>query len=318
MLRSAERAENREKSRLALADRLFLEGLYDESSKLKFCGEEFELVCTCCGVSRFISKSCKRRWCPDCAFIRGVELVEKYLAIVKKIRWPLLVTLTMPHSKGNDAVAQLNQLRDGLKKLRRQKWFSTPVKGGLGAIEIAGGDNGWHLHAHLLLECRWLSVITPEPRHDMSSRAIKACFKSAQREVANQWALCIGEDVGHVWIKRADKKSIYEALKYAVKPGTLESIDLPLRPVIERMKNRRFVSGWGTVKKFAAAVVLEEKEAKKKLACECGESDWITGHELDGHMRSFQRDLKAKIYREHSDKMKAAEAEKRKARSKKK
>lgn len=299
----SKRASDRERSRLAIADRLFREGLYDEAAKLRFCGETFELLCTCCGSSKDIPKSCNRRWCPDCAFIRGVELVGKYLAIVEAMAWPMMLTLTVPHEAGNCPEEQLNQLRAGLKKLRRLKWFKQAVRGGLGAIEISGGANGWHLHAHLLLECRWLAVVTPEPRRGMSRMAVQNCFRSAQREVASQWGLCIGEDSGHVWIKRANRKSIYEALKYAVKPGTLERISLPLGPLIRGMKHRRFVSGWGTVRKEAARLAREERDKDPGLRCDCGESDWMLGRTYDAMMADMRDTAAARGYRQHCDQL---------------
>lgn len=281
-----ERPEIRERSRLAIADRLFREGMLPEAARLRYCGEEFELVCTCCGRSKILPKSCKRRWCPDCSMVRGEVLVGKYLRVIQKMQWPLMVTLTLPHRMGNDPVEQLDQLRGGMKKLRRLTWWKKKVSGGLGAVEIAGGESGWHLHAHLLIECRWLSVTAIEPRAGMSASAIKRCFKSAQSEVAAQWALCVSEDIAHVWVKRANSSSIREALKYAVKPGTLEKIKLPLSPIIEGMKARRFVSAWGSVRKAAAAVLREEKEERHPIECECGSAEFMTGRELDGKIRS--------------------------------
>lgn len=292
------RAENRDRSRLAIADRLFREGLYDESNKLRFCGEEFDLMCTGCGESTLLPKTCKRRWCPECSWFRGLELVEKYLAIVAKLRWPLMLTLTIPHHPGNDPAEMLDVLKNGLKKMKRLKWWKDRVRGGLGAIEISGSGTGWHIHAHLLIDCEWLAVTTATPRAGMSRMARTSCFKSSQREVASQWGLCAGFDDAHIWIKRADKSSIYEALKYAVKPGTLEKIKLPLRPLIEGFKKRRLVDGWGTVRKMAKLALKEKREEKKEFTCKCGCSDWMPGTIYDSIIRDFRQRAPANSYRE--------------------
>lgn len=284
-------SDQKRHNRLIIADRLFREGLYDEAAKLRHCGEEIGLTCTACGTQKNTEKTCKRRWCPDCAETRGYVLAEKYGKIVEKLKWPLMLTLTLPHGRGNDPVEMLTQLRAGMKKLRRLKWWKGCVRGGIGAIEISAGNHGWHIHSHLLLDSQWLSVTTAKPTVFMSRTARKSCYSSSQREVAAQWALCVGEDTAHIWIKRASQDAVREALKYAVKPGTLEKIKMPLRPLIEGFKSRRLVSAWGTIRTAARAVKIEEDAEPSSFACQCGCVDWALTRAIDNMLDSQDKSV---------------------------
>lgn len=272
----------RELQRSRLASLLFRQTLYEESAKLKDCGSPSAIICTGCGHEHPIVRTCKRRWCPVCAHQRAAELVAKYGLIIERLGWPLMLTLTLPHTRECDPAERLDSLKIALKKFRRQKWFKDRVAGGIGAIEVSGGlANGWHIHAHLLLDCQWLSVTTPAPSDFVSSSVRKKIMRASQKEVADQWALSAGLDSAHIWIKRADASAVVEALKYSVKPASLIDSKLHLGPLIAALSKRRLVSAWGSVRKAARALKLELDAENGPFTCECGDSSWIPSELVD-------------------------------------
>jgi hypothetical protein len=160
---------------------------------LQDCGTGFDLVCSACKSRRPVVLQCKKRWCPSCARILSADRLDRYQASIDAMKWPLLVTLTMPHSADSSDPSDVRKLRRALGKLRRLRWFKRSVSGGITSIEVTCGDNGWHPHAHMLIDCRWMAVTVPEPDYRTSKDKFKSAFKRARKEVAEQWALCLGE-----------------------------------------------------------------------------------------------------------------------------
>jgi hypothetical protein len=263
--------------------RLEAEGRFDLSAPLHECGDPFELVCCGCAKGIAVVKQCRKRWCPSCARIISLERIDRYQQSIDAMQWPLLVTLTMPHTIETSCPSDVRKLRRALGKLRRLRWFKRAVKGGITSIEVTGGENGWHPHAHMLLDCRWLSVYGEEPRKPMSRDAIKRAFKVARNEVAEQWALCIQTSARvQVAISRARPDVAREVLKYAVKPSELAESPLPLAPLIDILRVSRLVSAFGSVRECRLEGLkrqLSEEEPTK--VCECGCSTWMPDFVVD-------------------------------------
>lgn len=310
-----EREEARQAEKEALSSRLFREGLYDEAAKLRHCGDELKLECSLCATPAVTRKSCKRRWCPECAWRRGADLCERFESLVAEMDSPLMLTLTVPHERGNDPVEMLGLIKSAFGRLRRQKWWLGRVSGGIGGLEISGGDNGWHLHLHLVLNCRWLAVTLGAPGYGWDAARLERHYKMSQREVAGQWALAIGSDRAHIWIKRANRASIREALKYSVKPGTLLTVREPLGPLIRGFKSRRLLMPWGTVWHAAKALRAAEKAAEADsepveahLKCECGCGDWIPADIAEARRIERAQSAPAREYRAHVARQKSRRA----------
>lgn len=267
--------------RRSVASRLRSEGAEDLAIPLEECGTEFSLVCLSCGTGRPCKKRCKKRWCPSCARLISLERIGKYQAVIDSMRWPMLVTLTMPHSIDTSCPSDVRRLRRALGKLRRLRWFKRAVRGGITSIEVTGGANGWHPHAHMLIDCRWFSVQVPEPRKGLSRDGLKKVFKAARAEVADQWALCLHEDRRlQVSISRARPDAAREVLKYAVKPTELADSPLPLAPLLRILSVSRLVSAFGSVRSDKLKALQGQGADKEEIAeCPCGcrdfRPDWI-------------------------------------------
>ncbi len=257
--------------------RLESEEAFDLAAPLAACGEQFELLCRGCGSSRTAQKQCLKRWCPVCARRIAADRVETYQSAIDAMQWPMMVTLTMPHTAETSCPSDVRALRRALGRLRRLRWFSNKVKGGITSIEVTSGKNGWHPHAHLVIDCRWLSVQVPSPPYGCTKRQLEKICKAAREEVGEQWRLCLRADKRlQVKVSRARPEAAREALKYAVKATDLATTTLPIAPLLRIMRVTRLMSAWGSVRRYRMAEAEQEGEAGLPgVVCECGCGSWV-------------------------------------------
>lgn len=260
-----------------IAARLWAEGDIVEAQRLYNCGNPLRLVCRACHAIHTARLQCNRRWCPECAQIRASTLVDRYGRIVELLPSCLFWTTTIHHEARDSAAESFARVRPAIKKIRRQKWFREKVRGGIWAIEVSSGDNGWHIHVHWLLDCDWLSVTTPAPSRLNSKTVNNRLRRASQRETGEQWALVVGQESAITWIRRAAPGTTREVLKYSVKPEKLESAKGSLSELFKAMKSVRMAAPWGSIRKAARVVSAEEKADRHGLECDCGECDWALG-----------------------------------------
>ena len=263
--------EMREKLRMRLED----ENEVELAEVLFRCAEPMEMISQCCGETREIERGCKKRWCPVCAPKITQSRLDKYEFGAQMMKWPLAITLTCKNKI--QAEGAIRSLRKALSRFRRTKFFGTNVRGGLCSIEVTNTGNGWHVHAHLLVDCRWLALATPEPRRGMSRVRIQHLLRNAHEELSREWAKQVEQEEAVVWAERAYGKALLETVKYAVKVQDLLAAKEPIGCIIREMHRLQLVNGFGTMyglgKKFAA----ELEEAKPVCMCgRCGkESEWL-------------------------------------------
>lgn len=264
--------DRREADREALKRRLEEEGAEDLVRRLAKCGEVLRMVCTGCGDTRECRTRCDIKWCPSCSHALATRTVQKYQTLVGEAVWPLFVTWT---TKNYDEPT-VRPLRKAWGKLRRLRWFRKAVKGGVTAFECTNKGNGWHWHAHSLVDCRWLAVSVLEPRHGSSTAEWKKKGKAAAQEVSQQWSLCTGRassiHVRRVW-KNDDgdvTKACMEVLKYSVTASSLLDYEEPISPMLRLLDGTRLVTSFGT---FFGKAKKQPRPAPK--ICACGSSDCI-------------------------------------------
>jgi hypothetical protein len=137
-----------------------------------------------------------------------------------------------------------------LARLRRQALWK-PVKGGCVSTEITNEGNGWHLHAHILADVRWLDG----------------------GELAIVWGRIIGQEFGIVKVKDARGKSyLGEVTKYVVKPSQLAGWEPEeINQFIRAIKGVRCFAAFGTLfhlqRKIKAQLHLNRPPPEP---CECG------------------------------------------------
>ena len=275
--------------REAIRAKLESEGSQDLAAPLAACGEQFEMLCKGCGTTRAAQKQCLKRWCPVCARRLAADRVETYQSAIDSMQWPMMVTLTMPHTAESSDASDVRALRHALGRLRRLRWFANKVRGGITSIEITCGKHGWHPHAHLVIDCRWLSVQVPSPPFGCTGRALKKLCKAAREEVGDQWRLCLRADQRvQVAISRARPDAAREALKYSVKAADLAETSLPLSPLLRILRVSRLMSAWGSVRRYRIADKEEQGVVELPgTVCECGCSAWVPDF-VDRRMDSWR------------------------------
>lgn len=248
-----------------LREKLFKEGEDDLGKILQSCGNNMSLTCMACGSKHEVETQCKRRWCPACAPRISAQRLSRMKYGVEKLQWPLFVTLTVPNAKS--AQQCFRKLRASFGKFRRTKFWIHTVTGGMASMEVTNTGEGWHPHLHCLIDCRWLSLDTPQPQRRDPKHVVDEKCKAAQQELSERWAKCIKEPIGIVWVKRTKADAIIEVLKYAVKPGDLVECKEPVGDLIRAMERCRLITTFGGLYGLGAEWKKQEKLEKKTKPC---------------------------------------------------
>jgi len=241
---------------------------------LRACAEPLVLNCKGCGKKKLVNNGCDKRWCPVCAPKLASQKIARYALAVQSMQWPLFLTLTLPNMQ--DIAEMFTILKRAWKSIRRSKWWQhCDVKGGVYAIEVTNIGNGWHLHLHILMDCRWLAVHARAPRSSMQKEETKRCTAAAQAELCEAWEAASGVGARIAYVSRADNGSIKEALKYSVKPGDLVAMKTDPLPLILAMRRARMTQCWGSLFGMGAEFRAMEQADREQCQCDaCGGVEW--------------------------------------------
>ena len=276
--------------RETLLSRLEDEDSYDLATPLSKCGKEMVLICTCCGRPNIFHTRCNRKWCPTCARALAARASARYTGICESMRWPLFVTLTVKNWRETETDF-VRHLRRSFGKLRRLRWFTRSVAGGIAGIEVTNTGKGWHPHIHAVMDCRWLGVTTTAPASHLDAGKKKSRYRQANREVCDQWTLCTGLP-SSVKTKRAsahgganDKPIAMEVLKYSVKGSDLVECNDPISPVLRMLDGTRLITSWGS----CYGHLREHDPEKVPARCDtCGKpGQWM----MEGELNAARRDV---------------------------
>ena len=152
---------------------------HTEYRKLRKCGRDMDYFCRCCGKGKTIPQRCNSKLCPICSRLRAARLQAVYVPTVEAMKWPLFVTFTIGGGSRWELAAQLMAVRDGVRKIRRQRWWKECVSGGVGSFELKWSARGWHVHWHAVLECQWLAVTVKAPHPGTKKSCIAAEVKGS-------------------------------------------------------------------------------------------------------------------------------------------
>jgi len=233
------------------------------------CGNE-EIFSTCrgCGkVERFFY-ACNRKWCPLCVQKLSRLRAQKLKLWSNTIRQPKHLVLTMRNFEVLTG-KRIREFQQALLKLRRLKLFKE-VKGGCASLEITKGNEGWHLHAHLLLDVRWLDM----------------------ENLARQWGGLVNQQFGIVKIKDLRESSyLQEVTKYVAKGSEIAS--WPGEQIWEfvcAIKGRRFFFAFGSLFKMSGEIKREiARQAAGNKPCTCGACDFIYESEAQDAENQIKR-----------------------------
>ena len=133
---------------------------------------------------------------------------------------------------------------------------SHPWLGGCVSTETTHEGNGWHVHAHLLIDCR---------------------FVSAGR-LAKEWAKLVGQEFAIVKVMDVrEREYLQEICKYVVEGSELAkwAPDL-INEFVRAQRGLRMFNSFGTLREMAPEIRREINAQKPRSAtCECGADDFL-------------------------------------------
>ena len=259
--------ETRRQLRERLRRELLKHGADDLAGVLAKCAEKLHLTCTCCGEQKVVEVGCRKRWCPVCSRKIAATLVARHSYALSMLQWPLMVTLTV-RSKSY-AEGSVRELVESFFRFRRRRWWKAcNIKGGIRGVEITHGAGGWHPHLHLLMDCEWLAVNTPKPPRRCHPDNMAILCKSAQKELAAEWAEHTGQDISIVWVTRAKPETVREIIKYTVDPADLVEMGPNMVEAIRCMAKTRATQTWGSCHGLVGKMKAVEDAAWEPPLCE--------------------------------------------------
>lgn len=217
--------------------------------KMRSCHQdETRLTCMDCGKGKQFTNRCEIRWCPLCAPRLARERSEELTAWARTLKQPKHVVLTI---RNTDTLRRrtVRNFQRALARLRRMKFAKWTA--GTWSLETTNESRGWHLHAHLLVEARWID-----------SGLLSAA-----------WAKQVRQDFAIVKVKDARAKEyLAEVAKYVVKSSDLASWHgEDIAQLMVAFKGLRSFGVFGTLcgqRKVWRLTVRQARSERNK--CECG------------------------------------------------
>jgi hypothetical protein len=224
--------------------------MHEHADQLDDChSRETVSLCLGCGKPTIFSNRCDRFYCPACQPRLTRERITRIAWWVCEINQPKHIVLTVRNIKEMTR-GHVQEFKKWILALRRSK-FARSWKGGLYSVEVTNEGKGWHLHAHLLVDVRYV----------------------AHASLKTEW-LRVTRGAGKiVWINDARSVSyLKEVTKYCVKGSQLAAWSPD--------KVRQFINSFSGVRTFGVfgslynarpqfAKHLEEVTAEQRT-CECG------------------------------------------------
>ena len=253
----------------AICDKL--EGLNETSqfANVRRCGQEkIFRTCKCCGAVDEFAYRCCVKWCPRCQWRIAEARRKKIAAWSKHVLHPKHVVTTcrnFPVLTGQ----KIRWFQVALAKLRRTVCWSE-VKGGCVSIEITNEGNGWHLHAHWLVDATWIPA----------------------SELAVTFGELVGQSFAIVKVLPVNEKTyLSEICKYLAKGSEIAS--WPAEQILEftlAIYRKRFFFCFGSLFKMGQQIRDEiRKENAKVHLCDCGSHEFIFEDERQAILNEIRR-----------------------------
>jgi hypothetical protein len=209
------------------------------------------------------------------------------------------ITLTVPNiDEDEDEKAFIRHLVASFARLRTSLLWRSNVSGGAYGIEVTDKGNGLHPHIHILLDCRWLALRTPEPWRDDDNEQRKQKFECAAQELQSAWNRARrGSEHTSLWIRRCDSKAATEVVKYAVKGADLIACEGSAARICRMLDAVRLTSPFGNLRGLKM-----EPEERHRLTCPNGHSEWTPRPPVvAGEHRSAKEQLREQRAREFEE-----------------
>lgn len=93
-------------------------------------------------------------------------------------------------------------------------------------------------------------------------------MKKVQRELVIMWAAHLKQDTAVVWVKRANRDTLSEVIKYSIDPVDLLSMGKRAVEAIRCMRHTRATQCWGSCHGLAKEARRQANERKSGCRCE--------------------------------------------------
>jgi hypothetical protein len=240
--------------RASIAAKLRAADLADLAERIEACGQaETALRCTNCGNVRWVTDRCNTRWCPTCSRRIAARRAEELRTWAKGLRQPKHVVLTVRNSHIFNR-AYVQAFKRSLAKLRRHRW-RPPWLAGSWTLEVTNEGRGYHLHAHMLVEARWIDA----------------------GQLATRWADLVHQEFAIVKVLDARKHDYAaEVAKYIAKPAEVAGwAAVDLGRIVRALDGSRVFGVFGSLfKRRAEFARIVRDNRRPAAACECGCNRW--------------------------------------------
>lgn len=232
-----------------------LDGLLETNQFANFekCGKEVLFKsCAECGKTEILTYRCSIRWCPRCNWRLARARSEMLTAWTRQIKQPKHLTLTQRNTDTFTRRTLRTHLKN-LQRLRRSKfWKAANVKGGCLSVEVTNETQGWHLHSHWLIDCRWMDA----------------------GKLAVEWGKIVGQDYAIVKVQDARARDyVLQVCKYVVKGNELAAWPAEqIHQFVNAIRGRRMFFVFGSLAQKTDAVKLQLAKGREHThrICECG------------------------------------------------
>ena len=238
----------------SIVSKLLSLGAYDLAEPLDKCHtEESFAQCQGCKRVRHFWNRCENFYCPVCQPALARERFECLEWWTKQVTQPKHIVLTVRNTT-RFGWTYVKWFKECLTKLRRRRAFKN-WRGGIWSIEVTNKGDGWHLHAHLLVDVAWVDP----------------------RVLSQTWAEIVGQDYAIVKVKDARGDDyLKEVTKYVVKGSQLSSWEPnDIAAFIYAFSGQRTFGVFGTLygQRTKWAEWIKSLTAGKRR-CECGCDQW--------------------------------------------
>jgi hypothetical protein len=245
----------------SIAAKLRSIGALDLAEPLDRCHTEQSWAqCNGCRKVRTFWNRCENFYCPNCQPTLAHERTESLEWWSSQLKQPKHVVVTTRNT-ATITWQRVKWFKQCLSKLRRRK-FARNWLGGMWSIECTNEGKGWHIHAHILVDAKWIDP----------------------HELSRTWADIVGQDYAIVWVKDARKADyLREVTKYAVKGSMLSGwTALDIAHFINAFQGHRLFGVFGNLygKRTEWRDFLNSLRAGKKV-CECGCQTWRVYNEQE-------------------------------------